>query len=266
MSDEAGGTSLEARTQAFLAEFFNRGQELVRDLIEENEALRTELRSAESDRSPTGDLVSRLRKQIADLQDECEQIRKLAGSVQQESGDYRMRLDALEEEHYNLAARQVAAEQLRRAGSVEDAVRTTTEILLNLVGVGRFVVYGLDEERNVLFPLCSEGAEQSPPTEIPFDGEDPFAQAVRIGPWRQPEPPRREGDALMYLPLTRGRRTVAAVLLQSFLPQKQDFTDDDLALLELLSEESGAAIESAWIRAHARDVPLSRPGLEGMLT
>ena len=34
--DDESEASLEARTQAFLAEFFNRGQELVRDLILES--------------------------------------------------------------------------------------------------------------------------------------------------------------------------------------------------------------------------------------
>ena len=65
--DEPSGTSLEARTQAFLAEFFNRGQELVRDLIEENEALRAQLQGAGAGQDPDGELVSRLRERISEL-------------------------------------------------------------------------------------------------------------------------------------------------------------------------------------------------------
>ncbi len=267
-ADEASGTSLEERTQAFLAEFFNRGQDLVRDLIEENEALKGRLRAVESDEDPAGELVKRLRQQIAELRDECEQIRKLAGSVERESGGYRQRLDELEAAHYHLAARQVAAEQLRRAPTIEDVVRATTEILLNLVGVGHFTVFGIDEQRKVLFPLTVEGRDADPNVpEIAIPGEGSLARALAAsGPWRQGQPLEEGDGALMHLPLACGPRLVAVVRIESFLPQKQEFTDDDFALLELISEESGTAIEAAWIRAHARDVPFARREIEELLT
>ena len=55
---------------------------------------------------------------------------------------------------------------------------------------------------------------------------------------------------------------VAVIRIENFLPQKGSFTDNDFALLELISEQSGIAIETAWIRAHAKVVPLARRALE----
>ncbi|MEM6290874.1 MAG: GAF domain-containing protein [Myxococcota bacterium] len=266
--DDASGTSLEARTQAFLAEFFNRGQELVRDLIEENEALKSRLSAQESSRDPTGELVTRLRKQIADLEAECEQIRRLAGSVERESGGYRQRLEELETAHYHLAARQVSAEQLRRSTSVDEVLRATTEILLNLVGIGHFAIYGIDQSRETLFPLAVEGRDADPsPPELSVDDAHPVARgAAATEGWRVGAPIVSGDDTLMVLPLVCGGRAVAVAHLMRFLPQKHEFTDDDFALLELISEESGAALEAVWIRAHARDVSFTRPAVEALLT
>ena len=267
--DEPSGTSLEARTQAFLAEFFNRGQELVRDLIEENEALRARLKSLEVGTDPTSDLVARLRKQISELEAECERMRSAAGTVERESGGYRRRLEDLEVEHYHLAARQVSAEQLRRSTTLEEVVRATTEILLNLVGLGRFTLLGIDRQRRVLFPLRIEG--RALPTEADIEElaltePTPTARAAAATAiWQAPRDMPRDLSSTLAVPLVSGERTLAVVEVVRFLPQKQEFTDHDLALLELISSESGAALDAAWTRAHAPEVPFSRSGVEELL-
>jgi GAF domain-containing protein len=85
------------------------------------------------------------------------------------------------------------------------------------------------------------------------------------GPWKSGHP-RGEGDgALMNLPLVSGTRLVGVARIESFLPQKAEFNDDDHGLLELVSEHSGIGIETAWIRAHAKEVPFARSALEGLV-
>ncbi|MCR9162008.1 MAG: GAF domain-containing protein [Nannocystaceae bacterium] len=267
--DDASETSLEARTQAFLAEFFNRGQELVRDLIHENEALRSRLNALQASADPTSEVVERLRKQVSELEAECERMRRLAGSVERESGGYRQRLEELEVAHYHLASRQVSAEQLRRSGSLEEVLRSTTEILLNLVGVGRFRILGIDHERGVLFELRTEGRAadgEDDHNEIPLDGESPAAAAAqRTVPWTPPAGMSLRLDETLAVPLVGGDRALGVVELVRFLPQKTDFTDHDLALLELISSESGAAMDAAWTRAHAPEVSFSRHRVEELL-
>ena len=234
-ADEPSGTSLEARTQAFLAEFFNRGQELVRDLIEENEALRARLQGLETGNDPTGELVARLRKQISELEAECERMRSTAGTVEQQTGGYRQRLEDLEIEHYHLAARQVSAEQLRRSTNLEEVVRATTEILLNLVGLGRFSILGIDRELGLLFPLRTEG--RALPGEADIDeltlsvASPATAAAAATQVWQAPRGMPLDLSTALAVPLVSGEQTLAVVEIVRFLPQKQEFTDHYLALL-----------------------------------
>ncbi len=267
--DDPSDSSLEVRTQAFLSEFFDRGQELVRDLIEENEALRGRLSAFESDPDPTSEVIARLRTQVAELEAECERIRAVAGNVEQESGGYRQRLEELELAHYHLAARQVSAEQLRQSTTLDEAVRATTEILLNLVGVGRFTVFAIDPEHDLLFALRSEGGGDESADEavsIPLSQQHPATLAASASrPWSAGADAPRTLDPPVALPLMCGDRPVGVVWLERFLPQKTEFTEDDFGLLELISTESGAALDAAWLRAHARQVPFSRAAVEALL-
>ncbi len=260
---------MEARTQAFLAEFFDRGQELVRDLIHENEGLRRRLESIESGPDVPSAVVARLRERVADLEAECERMRRLAGNVEKDAGGYRVRLEELEAAHYHLAARQVSAEQLRHAVTLEDVVRSTTEILLNLVGIGRFVIHGIDRDRSLLFPLRLEGrdaADEADPGESSLLEAGPLgAAASATTGWQASAETGRELEVPLAIPLVSGSRSVGVIELVRFLPQKTEFTDDDFALLELISSESAAAMDAAWIRAHAQDVPFSRSGVEALL-
>lgn len=270
---------MEVRTQAFLAEFFDRGQELVRDLIHENEGLRAQLDGIEAGSNVPGTLVAQLRQRVSDLEAECERMHRLAGNVEKDAGGYRERLEELELAHYHLAARQVSAEQLRHAVSLEDVVRSTTEILLNLVGVGRFVIHGVDRSQSAtqpaaqpavkLFPLSLEGADgqgTTNQTERSLDEAGTIGVAASATTFWQPSSDTpRELTAPMAVPLVSDRVTVGVIELVRFLPQKKEFTDDDFALLELISSESGSALDAAWMRAHAQDVPFSQLGVEALL-
>ena len=70
---------------------------------------------------------------------------------------------------------------------------------------------------------------------------------------------------LLQLPLYAGTRLVGLVRVERLLPQKAGLDDGDSGLLELVSEHAGVGIETAWIRAHAQDVPLSRGALERLV-
>lgn len=266
--EDPNAPSLQTRTQAFLNEFFARGELLVRDLIAENDRLRAALESSGRARppEPATEVVQRLMKQIEELEAECSEIRRIAGSVQQESGDYRERLDSLEKEHYHLAAMYVAGNQFHTAATVDEVLRTIAEILLNFVGVGQFTVFAMDEQRQVLFPLMREGADLDGCEEFPVPAEGPLAAVLEnAGPWKVGRPTGQTDDALMHLPLVSGTRIVGVARLESFLPQKDAFADNDFGLLELISEHSGVGIETAWIRAHAKDMPLGRRALEQLV-
>ncbi len=269
MSGQDAGT-LKDKTQAFLSEFFQRGESLVRELIEENERLKEALRSG--DKPAFGDLspmpatvVERLMTKVDRLESECAEIRRIAGSVRRESGDYRNRLDALEMEHYQLATVYVAANQFHAAVTVEEVLRTVTEILLNFVGIGQFTIYCADETRNEMFPIAREGGDLA--ERQPISMADPILGSVLNvrAVWRPGDPRGKSKGVIMQLPLIAGDRAVGIVHLEQFLPQKKSFGDSDHGLLELISEHAGIAIEAAWVRTHAKDEPLCREAVESLV-
>ena len=265
--------TLREQTEAFLADFFAKGEELVRDLIQENERLRGEADDDDGKGAPglslppppAAAMIQRLVDKVEELEAECVEIRRLAGSMEQESGNYRTRLDDLENEHYHLAAMYVAGNQFHTSATIDDVLQTITEILLNFVGVGKFTVFGIDEARQCAFPLMREGGELSECSEFPLseaggDGAEPK------GPWRSRDPLAPSEGVLTSLPLVAGTRLVGVARVESFLPQKSDFADTDFGLLELVSEHAGVGIETAWIRAHAREVPMQRAAVENLVT
>lgn len=264
--DDSGLPSLRDQTQRFLQEFFTKGEELVRDLIHENERLRTAAGGEPEPLPSTSAMIERLVRQVEGLDRECGEIRKLAGSVQKAMG-FHPRLDELEREHYHLAATVVAANQFHTSSTIDDVLRTIAEILLNFVGVGRFVVFAVDEEAQQAFAVMREGGRPSECSDLPLSGEDALPNvASPSGPWRVGDPLNATEGVLMHLPLVAGTRLVGVARIESFLPQKDEFVDTDFGLLELISEHAGIGIETAWIRAHARECPMRRSVVEGLVS
>nr|WP_255216670.1 GAF domain-containing protein [Pseudenhygromyxa sp. WMMC2535] len=163
----------------------------------------------------------------------------------------------------------VAGSQFHSATNFDEVLRTITEILLNFVGAGSFVIYLVDEERQVLFPALREGGSIDEIAEIALTG-DAASQAqvamVALGrPWKNGDPDFKVGDELVNLPLISGTRLVGMARLESFLEQKHGFAENDYQLLSLISEHAGIGLETAWVRAHAKEVPLRRQAIEQLV-
>jgi hypothetical protein len=267
--------SLQRKTDEFLREFFEKGEMLVKELITENDRLRSQLETksqpGQTETKPVtrDNMVDLLMLRISALERECDEIRRIAGNVEEESGGFRQRLDSLESEHYHLASMFVAGSQFHSATSFDEVLRTITEILLNFVGAGSFTVYLVDEERQVLFPVAREGGPVEDVAEIPLTGDEAGpAQAaiVALGrAWKNGDPEFQIGSELINLPLVSGSRLVGVARLESFLAQKHGFADNDHQLLGLISDHAGIGIENAWIRAHTKDVPLQRQAIEHLV-
>ena len=120
MSHDAAGPSLQARTQAFLREFFAKGEQLVRELIAENDRLRHAVSAGEGEAGATARTIERLYRQVAELEAECAELRRTAVGGRDSGTGFRNRLDDLEREHYRLAAMYVAGSQFHIATTVED--------------------------------------------------------------------------------------------------------------------------------------------------
>lgn len=271
--------------EASLQDFFGRGETFVRQLIAENERLRGELHAAYPGRDDlpepnSASLIEGLVARVALLEREA----AAAGSGPEPSSHFvpadasasvlAQRVEQLEHENYHLASMYVAGLQFHSARTLGEVMQTITEILLNFVGIGAFTVFMLDEERQVLFPLAREGGDIEACGEVPVHPEGnsqaamgPVAAMIqRARPWTRGDPAYADDNAIMYLPLVSNRRLVAVLRLEAFLAQKPGFDDNDFSLLSMISEHAGIAIETAWIRAHAKAVALQRQAVEHLVS
>ncbi|HEY8377185.1 MAG TPA: GAF domain-containing protein [Nannocystis sp.] len=268
-AQDPGQGEVQDKTSASLHDFFGRGEAFVRQLIAENERLRFELNDARPDRSPGLDLtpasvIEGLLGRIAELERERAAAPPAAASG--EETRLRERIVQLEDENYHLASMYVAGLQFHAARTIGDVLQTTTEILLNFIGIGAFTVFVVDEERRVLFPIAREGGDVAEVGEIAIDESSPAAQMIQRGrPWTRGDPAYASEGVIMYLPLVSGRRLVAVLRLEAFLAQKPAFEDNDYSLLSMISEHAGIAVETAWLRAHAKAVALQRQAVEHLL-
>lgn len=264
-AQDPGQGELQDKTSASLHEFFGRGEAFVRQLIAENERLRVELNDAHPDRAELPEttpasVVEGLLTRIVELEKE----RGPASSG--EEARLRERIMQLEDENYHLASMYVAGLQFHASRTIGDVLQTTTEILLNFIGIGAFTLFVVDEERRVLFPIAREGGDVVEVDEVAIDESGPTAQMIqRARPWTRGDPAYAAEGVIMYLPLVSGRRLVAVLRLEAFLAQKPGFEDNDYSLLSMISEHAGIAIETAWLRAHAKVVPLQRQAVEHLL-
>jgi hypothetical protein len=267
------------RSDASLQQFFGRGETFVRQLIAENARLRSELHATQPQRAEPSEpapasLVESLQPLMARLA-ELEHEREAAPASPESAAPNASsddtaalvhRIEHLEHESYHLASMYVAGLQFHSARALPEVLQTITEVLLNFVGVGAFTLFALDEERKVLFPLSREGGELEACGEVPVQDGGPLAAMIqRARPWTRGDPAYADDAAIMYLPLVSNRRLVAVLRLESFLAQKPGFEDNDYSLLSMISEHAGIAIETAWIRAHARAAPLQRQAVEQLV-
>ena len=279
---DSGPGEQRPRSDVSLEAFFGRSETFVRQLIAENERLRSELhetRPGEDFPEPVpASVIEGLMTRVAELEREVVREREQSATqVSEGSGFIRLtadaelpqRLEQLEHENYHLASMYVAGLQFHSARTLPEATQTITEILLNFVGIGAFTLFILDEERQVLFALAREGGDLEACGEVGVhDGGPggPLATMIqRARPWTRGDPAYADDNAIMYLPLVSNRRLVAVLRLESFLAQKPGFEDNDFSLLSMISEHAGIAIETAWLRAHAKVVALQRRAVEHLV-
>ncbi|MBK8264118.1 MAG: hypothetical protein IPK80_22620 [Nannocystis sp.] len=172
----------------------------------------------------------------------------------------------LEAENYHLASVYIGLQQLHATRSLGDLLQALCEILLNFLGVGGFTILAIDEVRWVAFPLVREGGHIEEIDERVLASDPPLAAVAGLGrPWQGGDPMPGEYGVLFFLPLHSGARLCGIIAVESLLAQKDGISDDDLAVLAMLSEHAGLAFENLWLRAHAAQAPLSRHAIEELV-
>lgn len=242
------------RADEFL-QVFKKGAEFTQDLLKENERLRFRVVQLEETLKNKGhNLVEEspdaleLKKKIADLEQEKEEILGQIKLVEEENQDFANRYVEIEEENNMLANLYIASYQLHSTLDFKEVLQIILEIVINLIGAEEFGVLLLDEKTNRLEPVASEGLVTS---ELPSvavgkgiigesveSGENYFIDSME-GYERDFEKP------IVCIPLKIKEHVIGVIAIYKLLTQKDEFTNVDYELFTLLAGHAATAVFSS---------------------
>jgi nitrate/nitrite-specific signal transduction histidine kinase len=243
---------LSTRAEDFLA-LFNKGAEFTRELLKENERLRSRLaavtdRQESAARNP-GDwdkLRHELMNRIASLEEECTTVRERLDQVELENSQFAQRYVEVEEENNNLANLYVSSYQLHSTLDMTEVLRIITEIVINLIGAEVFAVYLVDGEKSELLPVISEGMELAAFPKVKL-GVGVLGKAVASNETTCWDTQRSEdlSQPIVCVPLVVQNRPIGAIAVFGLLAQKDGFSALDHELFNMLGGHAATAIFAA---------------------
>jgi len=230
-----------------------RGADFTREILTENERLRTELAGVEDEqqtaaRNPEdwGKLRSELLSRITNLEEENRSFRERLLEVEDENRRFADRYIEIEEENNNLANLYVASYQLHSTLDIDEVIKIVVEIVINLIGAEVFGVYLLDGTNEQLQVVAAEGTD---PSELPRCevGVGVIGEAVTSSETSCFDP-SSTGDRerpIVVIPLQIQKRPIGAIAIFSLLQQKEGFSALDHELFNLLGGHAATAIFAA---------------------
>jgi hypothetical protein len=230
-----GGKTLDlARLEAAMDSV----RETCRQLLEEN----LELRADPS--RPSGADPKRLRV-----------LEARVDHLEAENRDLREHLDAATSQGGQsarddlLANLYVANFQLHRTLELDAVLASIREILINLVGAERFVLYLLDPDGKHLFPVADESSRPTGSRRTPV-GEGIMGVVAKTGiPYFDSD--GRNGDfhnPLACVPMKVDGQIIGVIQVHCLFVQKTALTPQDHELFGLLAETAGTALVAATLR------------------
>jgi len=250
MSDDRN--ELFSRGEEFL-QLFKRGAQFTKELLVENEKLRSRLARLEDEQNAAArtpeewdkyrhELMSRLQ----DLEAEYETVRVRLHQVEEENQHFAERYLEVEEENNNLANLYVASYQLHSTLDLDEVVKIIVEIVINLVGAEVFAVYLLDGNSGELGVAASEGAE---PDQFPScaQGEGVLGKALECSDpqcWDPTQSPDLDRP-IVCIPLVVQDRPIGLIAIFGLLQQKDGFSALDHELFTVLGGHAATALFAA---------------------
>lgn len=224
--------------QEFL-QIFRRAVEFTEELLSRNEQLRTEL----------------------------VQVQKEHGHVEFKGQEYTRRYREVEEEVDRLANLYVATYQIHSTLDLEEVVRISFELLINLLGTRSSVLYAVDEAG--LVPVRAEGMDLASVERVPFGvgiAGRSAVERVLVTPGVLSQEIGREPQ--VCIPLIVDEKLIGMFGVFSFLLQKQRISDLDQELIRLLATHTAMALYASALAGQMRQehrdmVEILRTRLQG---
>jgi len=271
MSDQP--PSVFARAEEFLT-LFKRGAEFTKELIQENASLRRQLmqlkqqsRLAARDPGDWEKLRTELSRRIATLEEERKDTLDRMQELEQENQEFAQRYVQVEHENNNLANLYVASFQLHSTLDLEEVLRIVVEIVINLIGAEKFVIYLVDEKTGILEPVAAEGEERANLPRVPLGHGILGGAAMAEGATcRDAKGSDDLTSPIVCIPLRIENQPTGAIAIYRLLQQKDRFTPLDHELFNLLAGHAATAIFSAKLYARSERKRNTMQGLLQLLT
>lgn len=205
----------------------------VAELVVENQQLQKSLAEFEYEVRADGAV-----RDEVDQQDALQQMER----ENQELAD---RLVIADRENSQLVNLYVASSQLHSSLEISDALNNIVEIIINLIGAEKFVVYLFNEQSRAFVPVAAEGGAPSESPILPVDDEA-FSSGLASNENRFADTKSSDGSSpIAWIPLQMGERPIGAIAIYSLLMQKEGFSPLDHQLFALLAESAASALFAA---------------------
>lgn len=242
--------NIAKKAEEFL-QMFKKGEEFTKDLLKENEKLRFKIAQLEEEVKQSGsEKRTRLyEERIKMLEEEIESLREKHRKVEEENKDFASKYVEIEEENNNLANLYVASYQLHSTLDFNEVLRIVIEIVINLIGAEKFGIFLIDEKSNELIPVASEGlpTDDMPRLKIgegtigtvAKDGESYFSDNIVYSIEVDTKTP------IVCIPLKIKEHVIGVISIYSLFIQKQQFSNVDYELFNLLAGQAATAVFSS---------------------
>lgn len=259
------------RAEDFL-QVFKRGVQFTEELLAENERLRFRVvRLEEENRS----LANKL-KSSGSYEDLMDQMKALEGEraglieryqqVEEESLEFKRRYQEIEEENNRLANLYIASFQLHSTLDINEVVRITFEIIINLVGSMDFALYIADEEER-LIPVRTQGCQLESLSIVKI-GEGIIGKAAQERTLVVSEKQMNDSSIdqpKVCVPLLVEGNLLGVIVVFGFLEQKLNITELDSELFRLLGGHAAMALYSARLKADSKNTTLDAKSFMDLL-
>ena len=186
--------------------------------------------------------------------------------MEQENQALADRLVAADKENSQLVNLYVASSQLHSSLEISVALNNIVEIIINLVGAERFVVYLFNEQTRAFMPVAAEGGKPSESPILSLDDEA-FSNSLSSTENRFADGDSADGSRpIAWIPLVMNERPIGAIAIYSLLLQKEGFSPLDYQLFALLAESAASALFAAKLYSDTERKAQTFQGFFDLLT
>ena len=256
MSDKENSESRETfvKGKEFL-EMYNKVSHFTQELVSRNQELQDQMKQLEHERAKIlkdmgGMEEVQIQKKIEELKQERDELLGRFKEISQENKDFLQRYHEIEVENNNLANLYVASYQLHSTLDFAEVLEIITEIIINLVGAGKFaILLHMEKQGGVLKAVKAEGltVDEIPVIKLDEGLIGSVAQAGEIY-YREVAEGEQTLDLehpMVCAPMKIKDRLVGVMVIYELLPQKVRLEKVDYELFSLMAAHAATALFSA---------------------